>query len=79
MPPKKDRNAVFQEAPETDVDIITYGAPYVPKYPKGIVPMTSRDDNPVVFLEISASGGRRQLDGLYVYRFIFSYLHDFTS
>jgi len=64
MPPKKDRNVVFVEEPETDIDIITNGQSYVPKYPKGIVPMTPREENPVVFLEISASGGLRQLDGL---------------
>ena len=64
MPPKKkERGVVYQNPEETNIDIIINGEPFVPKYPKN-VPMSSRDENPVVYLEISASGGSKQIDGL---------------
>ena len=59
----EDEDEVDEEESESNIDIIVNGPAYQPKYPRS-VPMTPRDSNPVVFIEITAGGGVRQLDGL---------------
>ena len=74
MPPKKrdtrqeeltsaEDKAADEKWIAQNIDITVNGLPYEPNYIK-TVPMTNRDENPVIFLEIEAAGGVKQLDGV---------------